>query len=313
MVSKQAGLHLSSIALFVYKRPDHTRRTLEALMKCPEFSESPLYVFCDGAKRPEDQALVEQTREVVRFLAGDRAKILEASCNQGLANSIIAGVNQVVTQYGQVIVLEDDLVVSPVFLTYMNDALEKYRHENQVMQISGYMFPVPEFANRHDAMFLPFTVSWGWATWQRAWQYFDPEATGWQVLRRDRQLRKRFNLNGAYDYFSMMERQFRGECDSWAIRWYWSVFRRDGLVLFPPQTLVENRGFDGSGTHGSWVRCYKVDNLSKQFSFYLPDEIDIDKSNFSFICHNIQKTKFSFLSNFPKVYLDQGHFILKEG
>jgi hypothetical protein len=266
----------SPISLFVYKRPAHTRRTLEALMKCPEFSESPLYVFCDGAKRPEDQAVVEQTREVVRSLVGDRTKIVEASCNQGLANSIIAGVNQVVNQYGQVIVLEDDLVVSPVFLTYMNDALEKYRHENQVMQISGYMFPVPEFVNRHDAMFLPFTVSWGWATWQRAWQYFDPEATGWQVLRRDRQLRKRFNLNGAYDYSSMMEGQFRGECDSWAIRWYWSVFRRDGLVLFPPQTLVENRGFDGSGTHGSFT---KFKSLKK--STILSKDIELPTSLFT--------------------------------
>jgi len=294
----------SPIALFVYKRPDHTRRTLDALMQCPEFSESPLHVFCDGAKRLEDQAAVEQTRSVVWSLVGDRAKIVEAPRNQGLANSIIAGVNQTVDQYGQVIVLEDDLVVSPIFLTYMNSALEKYRHENQVMQISGYMFPVPEFASRDDAMFLPFTVSWGWATWQRAWQYFDSEATGWQVLREDRQLRKRFNLNGAYDHFSMMERQFHGECDSWAIRWYWSVFRCNGLVLFPAQTLVENYGFDGSGTHGSWTRRYRPDYLGKQPSFYLPNEIDIDKASFRLVYRNLQKISFSTLLKFPKACLE---------
>jgi hypothetical protein len=238
------------IALFVYKRPEHTQQTLEALMQCPEFGQSQLYVFCDGAKKPEDQAAIAQTRDVVHKLVGQTAKIIEAPRNQGLANSIIAGVTRLVNDYGRVIVLEDDLLVSPQFLNYMNAALEAYQDQPQVMQVSGYMFPVPEFADRTEALFLPFTVSWGWATWKRAWQQFDPDATGWEVLKTDKALRSRFNLDDSYDYFSMLQRQIAGSIDSWAIRWYWSVFRQPGLTLFPPVSAVNNIGFDGSGSHG---------------------------------------------------------------
>jgi hypothetical protein len=256
-------MNYSPIALFVYKRPDHTRRTIEALMQCPGFNESSLYVFCDGAKRAKDREVVEQTRSVVRALVGDRAIITESADNQGLANSIIAGVTQLVNEFERVIVLEDDLVVSPGFLGFMNQALEHYKDEDRVMQVSGYMFPVPEFVDRTEAMFLPFTVSWGWATWRRAWKFFDPEATGWEVLKIDWQMRKRFNLDGSYDYFSMMQNQFAGKCDSWAICWYWSVFQHNALVLFPPRSLVSNTGFDGSGTHGSLSR-FKL--LNTKFS-----------------------------------------------
>jgi hypothetical protein len=253
------------IALFVYKRPEHTQQTLEALMQCPEFGQSQLYVFCDGAKKPEDQAAIAQTRDVVHKLVGQTAKIIEAPRNQGLANSIIAGVTRLVNDYGRVIVLEDDLLVSPQFLNYMNAALEAYQDQPQVMQVSGYMFPVPEFADRTEALFLPFTVSWGWATWKRAWQQFDPDATGWEVLKTDKALRSRFNLDNSYDYFSMLKQQISGLTDSWAIRWYWSVFQQHGYVVFPPISHIANIGFDGSGTHGS-LFAHKLRKQASQSS-----------------------------------------------
>ena len=134
-------MNYSPIALFVYKRPEHTRQTLEALIKCPEFEQSKLYVFCDAAKRSEDEKLVDKTRAVVRALVDNKATIIEESNNKGLVNSIISGVTKLVNEFGKVIVLEDDLIVSPGFLQYMNQALEIYQNENRVMQISGYMFP----------------------------------------------------------------------------------------------------------------------------------------------------------------------------
>jgi Glycosyl transferase family 2 len=288
----------SPIALFVYKRPDHTRRTIEALMRCPEFNESVLHVFCDGAKSPGDQSVVDQTRAVVRALVGDRAIIIESPENRGLANSIIAGVTQLVNEFGRVIVLEDDLVVSAGFLGFMSQALDRYQDDDRVMQISGYMFPVPEFADRSEAIFLPFTVSWGWATWKRAWQLFDPEATGWEVLKSNRKLRSRFNLNGSYDYFLMLKRQFNGKCDSWAIRWYWSVFKVSGLVLFPPITYIQNYGFDGSGTHGSWSRrqCEDQIYIMRESLLKLPDILDSRSADFGLVCQTIRRNSSRWLT-----------------
>jgi hypothetical protein len=240
----------SPIALFVYKRPEHTRRTIENLMKCPEFAASPIYVFSDAAKKPEDEEKVAETRSIVNDMLGEKAKIVAVEKNQGLAKSIISGVSSLLKEYDRVIVLEDDLLVSPRFLSYMNTALEIYKNESSVMQVSGYMFPVKELANQTDAVFLPFISSWGWATWRRSWQYFDPDATGWEVLKTDRSMRAKFNLDRAYDYFEMLKAQMSGAADSWAIRWYWSVFKRNGYVVYPPISHVDNIGLDGSGTHG---------------------------------------------------------------
>ena len=134
----------------------------------------------------------------------------------------------------------------------MNIALEKYQDEPSIMQVSGYMFPVPDFLGKNEAMFLPFISSWGWATWKKSWQYFDAKAIGWEMLERDLPLRSEFNLDDSYDYFTMLKQQMNGRIDSWAIRWYWSIFQRKGLTLFPPVSYVNNIGFDGSGSHG-WI------------------------------------------------------------
>lgn len=243
-------MNFAPIALFIYNRPEHTRRTLDALMQCAEFAHSPLYVFCDGPKNAEDENRVHMARTVVRSIVGSHGEFIESETNRGLAHSIMTGVGRLCHAHERVIAVEDDLLVSRHFLGFLNRALDRYEHETKVMQVSAYMFPIADFIQCTEAFFLPFTSSWGWATWRRAWELFDAQASGWDVLKKDRLLRHRFNLDGAYDYFTMMKKQMSGASDSWAIRWYWSVFVAGGLVLFPPQSYVRNIGFDGSGTHG---------------------------------------------------------------
>jgi len=237
------------IVLFVYNRPVHTRRMVESLLQNEEASSSELFIYADAPKNSEAGEAVHEVRAYIHTITGFRSvSIVERDKSWGLANSIIDGVTAVVNRFGRIIVLEDDLVVSPNFLGYMNTALERYQDDDRVMQISGHMFPA-QFTADTDAVFLPMTTSWGWATWERAWKHFNAEAKGYAQLKQDAALRKRFNLDGAYDYFSMLEAQIAGLVDSWAIRWYLSVFMQGGLVLFPVKSLVENAGFDGSGTH----------------------------------------------------------------
>lgn len=238
------------IALFIFNRPGHLRKTLTALAQCAGFADTPVFVFGDGARGPEDAALVAAARAVARDVLGDRATYVFADSNMGLSRSVIAGVTSVLAAHGRVIVLEDDLDLAPGFLTYMNAALEHFETEAAVFQIAGYAFDAPELAGRQQAALLPFCTTWGWGTWRRAWDHFDADAAGWDALTSDKALRRRFNLGGVYDYATMMERQMAGKRDSWGIRWYWSVFRHNGLVLYPPRTFVRNTGFDGSGSHG---------------------------------------------------------------
>jgi len=244
---------LAPVALFVYNRPDHTRQTVEALAANALAGETSLYVFSDAPRNEAARQSVDEVRSYVRSITGFKClTLIERDTNFGLARSIIDGVTGLCEQYGRVIVVEDDLVTSPRFLSYMNDALTFYEHETLVMQIGGHIVPIPEFSERREALFLPFITSWGWGTWARAWKHFDPTAQGWETIRDDRALRNRFNLDGHFDYATMLQMQLDGKIDSWAIRWYLSVFMKRGLALFPPRSFVRNIGFAG-GTHGSRV------------------------------------------------------------
>lgn len=252
-------MKLAPIALFVYNRPEHTRQTVEALLKNELASESDLFIFSDAEKKFDAAAAVKEVREYIKTITGFKSiSIVERNRNWGLANSVIDGVTKVVNEYGRIIVLEDDLIVQPSFLSYMNNALGVYENNSQVMQVSGYMFPVV-FSLEEDALFLPFTTSWGWATWRRAWESFDPLAKEFELLKKNKLRKKAFNLDNSYPYFEMLKSQMRGDIDSWAIRWYLSVFVNNGLVLYPKTTLVHNAGFDGSGTHYDVVLDQKID------------------------------------------------------
>jgi hypothetical protein len=275
------------IALFIYKRPFHTKKTIESLMNCNGFEKTIVYVFCDGSKTVEDQESVDETRSVAKSMLGERAIFCESQSNKGLANSIINGVSFILEEFDEVIVVEDDLVVDPGFLTFINQGLEKYKDEPKIMQVSGHMFRIEKFGNRTDAFFLPFCTSWGWGTWKRAWKYFDSEATGWDILNRNKEMRLRFNLNNGYDYSGMLERQSNGQIDSWAIRWYWSIFKINGYCLFPRNSYVDNIGFDDTATHGYLSAKFSLDKVfltekPKIVSngFVLPENIVIDEDDY---------------------------------
>jgi hypothetical protein len=262
------------VALFVYNRPSHTRLTVEALLANALANQTPLHVFSDAPKNEAADRAVTEVRSYIRSITGfESVTIIERETNFGLARSIIDGVTRLCEEYGHVIVMEDDLITSPNFLAYMNDALTRYEHEDRVMQVAGYMFPI-NLELVEDALFLPFTSSWGWATWKRAWRIFDATGAGYQRLMEDQSLRRRFDLKGKYGYFRMLESQLRGETDSWAIRWYLSVFLMNGLTLYPKKTLVSNFGFDGSGVNcvassiegGTIERHFRVITMPKLMS-----------------------------------------------
>jgi hypothetical protein len=259
---------LAPLAIFIFNRPEHLRQTLASLSQCEGFDETPLIVFGDGPKRDDQVPKVKAARAVAREMLGDRADYRFSGLNKGLARSLIDGVSALVTEHGRAIVIEDDLVLAPGFLTFMNAALDRYADEETVYQVSGHNFDVPALAQSKRAVLLPLTTTWGWATWRRAWRQLDEAATGWEELARNRALRRRFNLDGAYDYAAMLKRQKQGKGHSWGILWYWSVYRRNGLALFPPRTLVYNIGMDSAGTNGRGIfRRFKASNDPSRRTF----------------------------------------------
>jgi hypothetical protein len=173
--------------------------------------------------------------------------VIEREKNIGLANSIIAGVTETVNKYGKIIVVEDDLVTSPYFLSYMNQGLDMYENDDKVASIHGYVYPIKE--TLPETFFIKGADCWGWATWKRAWDIFEPDGKKLLQKIREQKLEKEFNFNNTYDYTSMLEGQISGRNNSWAVRWYASAFLLNMLTLYPGRSLVQNIGFDGSGTH----------------------------------------------------------------
>lgn len=280
---------LSPIVLFVYNRPEHTKRTIDALSRCEGFEDSDLYIFSDGPK-PGEEENVERVRDVIERYKTERVTIIKKESNQGLAKSIISGVSEICNRYGKAIVLEDDLMVSSGFLRYMNSALMKYENEERVMQISGFMVDTGNKPLGDTAFFLPFTTSWGWGVWQRSWKYLDESASYATKIFIDSRIRNRFNLGGAYNYSKMLKRQLDGEIDSWAIRWYLSVFSQNGTVLHPSISLVNNEGFDGSGTHGwrSGALKGKRKVSIEDNDLILPDTIFEDPTIYRWVTNRIR-------------------------
>jgi hypothetical protein len=268
------------IVLFVYNRPWHTRQTFESLKKNKLAQESELFIYSDGPRNKQDAEKVNNVREYLSNINGfKKISIIERKKNFGLANSIIDGVTRVVNENGKVIVLEDDLITSSFFIRYMNEALEKYENNDVVMQISGHMFPV-EINTNEDAFFLPFTTTWGWGTWKRAWNKLDLSSKYYEKLKSDRKLRYLFNLNGAYDYYQLLKDRYIGKNNSWGILWYVTVFFNKGIVLFPSQTLVNQIGFDGSGRHCGNVEIPQQKVSDKPIS-KLPEPLTVDNDVFN--------------------------------
>jgi hypothetical protein len=247
---------LAPIAIFAYKRPAHTARLLESLRANAEHASSLIYVFLDGPRDDLDRDDVARTRALVRAQAPGHAVLLERESNSGLAESIIDGVTRLVREHGRVIVLEDDLILSPYALRYFNDALIRYRDVERVMHVAGYMFPVK--ANLPETFLYREASCWGWATWARAWSRFEPDGRKIRDALLSRGLQREFDVRGSTKYLQMLELQIAGQIDSWAIRWYGSVHVAGGLALHPARALIGNRGFDGTGRHGGETRVYDV-------------------------------------------------------
>ena len=250
--------NLAPIALFVYNRPEHTRRTLKFLQANLLAEESRLFIYADSAKTNVDEENVKAVSDLISVVEGFKSvKIIRQKQNLGLAQSIISGVTELVNEYGKVIIFEDDLLSSPYTLEYFNEALNRYQNEDKVMHISAYMYPLA-FSDDLPETFLYRAVhSWGWATWKNSWSHFNPDIDD-LIKQFDAQKINQFSIEGKMNFWIQMKGFKAGKNNSWAIRWYASVFLNQGLSLNPSKSLINNIGHDGTGIHSNVENTYSV-------------------------------------------------------
>jgi hypothetical protein len=240
------------VALFAYRRPDHLKRTLVALRANPEASQTELFVFCDAARDASAADGVAAVRAIVREDLGFAAThVVLRDNNYGLARNITEGVSQVLGLHETVIVVEDDIVVSPYFLRFMNEGLRLYRDTRRVGSISGYCYPV--LRPTPETYFILGSDCWGWATWRDRWREYNPDGPALLAELKARGLGHAFDFDGATGFVQMLEDQIAGKNDSWAVRWHASCYLKNLLILYPGRALAQNIGHDGSGTHSAVV------------------------------------------------------------
>ncbi|MFB9950272.1 hypothetical protein ACFFP0_15545 [Rhizobium puerariae] len=249
-----------------------------SLVKCNGFSESEIFVFVDGPKTEIDAPHVKAVRDFVDGLPFPNIRKVFREKNMGLRHSIAAGVTSLCNEYGRVIVFEDDFELSPVTLDYFRQALDKYADNDRVWNIVAYMYRVPGMRARKEALVLPFTHPWGWATWDRAWRHFELDKPVPAPVLKSHSFKTFFSLAGLRDYPKMLEMAMNGRVNSWFIQWYYCMFRSGGVSVFPSQTLIRNTGIQ-DGTHGSSLNPYHRmvprDELALEMP-RLPDVVAVD-------------------------------------
>lgn len=240
-------MKLAPIILFVYNRKSHTERTIEALKKNHLADKSELFIYSDGPKNQGSIKDVNEVREYINNIQGFKiVKIIHNQKNFGLAKNIILGVTQIINRYGSVIVLEDDLVTSQFFLKFMNEALNFYKDKKRIWHISGWSVPIA-LKSKKDVYFYRVMNCWGWATWADKWKYFKKNN---EIIKNfTTNDIKKFNLDETINFWRQLEHNKKGKINTWAIYWYASIFKNNGLCINPSISFVRNIGFDGSGTH----------------------------------------------------------------
>jgi len=239
-------LKCSPVVVFAYNRPKHLGATLRALSKNILAPHVEVFIFVDGPKTDDDVKRIDEIKKQIANCSGFKSlTAIYRLNNLGLSSSVIKGVSETLENWESVIVLEDDMITSPYFLEYMNQGLIKYKNNPLVSCIHGYVYP--GLKDGSETFFLRGADCWGWGTWRESWKLFNSNGEFLLNELRNKNLIKEFDFNGSYPFSSMLENQVLGKNDSWAVRWYASIFLAGKLTLYPTKSLVQNIGMDSSG------------------------------------------------------------------
>lgn len=253
------GNNLAPIVLFVYNRLDQTQLTIEALQRNVLAKDSKLFIFSDAAKNERAEQAVKTVREFIKNVDGfESVNIIERERNYGLATSIITGVTEVINKYGKVIVLEDDLLSSKNFLSYMNQALEFYKEDKRIFSISGYTANLPSLTHLDNEGFLSYRPSsWGWGTWKEEWERNDWDVKDYKSFISNKKEVKKFN-RGGIDMTRMLRHCMEGKNHSWAIRWSYTMYKLDKYCFYPKVSKIQNVGFGEGATNCTGIDIYQT-------------------------------------------------------
>lgn len=280
-------MKISPIVLFAYNRPNHTKAMLETLSNCELFNKSDIYIFLDGPKfSAEDKYQVNKVSILVNCFKKKfkNVKVKKSHKNLGLFKNLTKGISLILKKNDSIIILEDDLKLHKKFLVFMNRGLNLYKKNKKILQISGYSYPIKVYNNK--TYLLNLTSCWGWGIWRDRWSKVekfinnkDNIYSSYLKIKNDKRLSFQFNIEGSFDYLKFLKKQININFNSWGVLFYLYSFQNNCLNLFPPKSLVNNLGFDGTGLHKSKSNIFNSINFKKNISFSFDKRIYDNQKN----------------------------------
>lgn len=269
------------IGLFVYNRPDHTRRALRSLAACDGAADSDLVVFSDAARNPAAAEGVAEVRKIIADLKGFRSvELIKRDKNMGSAGSISDGIKQLLTQYERAIFIEDDLICAPHALAFLAGCLKRYENQQNVMAATAYNYPpglmrIPS-GYEYDVYFSPGFFPWGWASWRRVLDVIDWSVADYSDFVESPSRVEAFRQIGD-DLPNLLARQQAGELDDWVLPLTYSQFRNNFVTVRPICSLIDNVGHDGSGLHCEDTELFRNDLDRARTVHRFPNGIFVDE------------------------------------
>ena len=230
----------SPIALFCHKNLDKLKITVECLKNNIGAEHSEIFIFSDGAKNSEELKQIEIVRDYIKSIKGfKRNHIIESSINLGISQSIIHGINYVLALHDQVVVIEEDILTTPYFLSFINESLYLYRNDLNVAAIHGF---TPDFNwNLGETYFAIGPNNSGWGTWQRSWSHFNDSPTylynnllQWDLVSEVNRFYQTNFITGK------LKDIIDNNVESWDTCWHVSAFLNNMYTLYPGKSLVKH-------------------------------------------------------------------------
>jgi hypothetical protein len=237
------------VGLSVFNRPDLTELVFQAIGQA---RPKRVFVFADGPRSPDEAELCARARAVAKKVDWDCDVRYDFSeVNLGARRRYASGVDWVFSQVDEAIFLDDDCVPDPTFFPFCQAMLAHYRDDTRVMMVSGSNYLERWKEDRQSYHFSYFGSPWGWASWERAWKFYDVTMAAWG----DEEIKARIrDLIADEEIFAFQARRFDrlyaepGDRHSWDLPWSFARLMQGGLTVVPAVNLISNLGnTDGRG------------------------------------------------------------------
>ncbi len=238
------------LAFLIFNRPEETERCFAAVRA---LKPTKLFLIADGPRssRPKEADLCRKTRDVVENIDWPCEVFRNYSGeNLGCKRRVSSGISWVFQNVEEAVFLEDDCLPDPTFFEYCREMLRRYASDPRVMSISGTNFQFGNTPIPQSYYFSRFNHVWGWASWRRAWNLYDPDIQKWPAFRDAGFLRGFIRRRSTLAFFRhVFDSLHAHRIDTWDGQWTFAHFANRGACIIPAVNLVSNVGFGIQGTH----------------------------------------------------------------